>query len=157
MNFGRRLVHMWFGIFSSGITGFLSLLVNLDIVIRSKRWPNVKGTIQTSQVKIEDKGIDDNGGQILLYRPEILYRYQIENKEFVVREPVYDAVVDLQSAEKWVAKYPTGTQVSVFYNPIKPRESTLKTRYNRIQTSDYLKIIIPLAVGALCFGLAFNA
>ena len=96
-----------------GLWGLISLLLHLDIFIMSRRWPIIKGIIQTSQVRIEDKGIDDNGNRILLYRPEIVYRYQIEDKEYIELEPVYNSIVDQQSAEKLVAAFPTGMQTSV--------------------------------------------
>jgi len=139
-----------------GLLTLLSLLAHLDFVTRSKKWPFVKGTIQTSRVQIEDRGTDDNGGSILLYRPEIFYRYKIEDSELIVREPAYDVIVDLQSAEKWVATYPAGKQVNVFYDPVKPRESTLKTSF-KIPWSLYLVIsLVLLALGVWCFFEAFK-
>lgn len=139
-----------------GLLGLLGLLAQWDIFYRERGWPSIKGTIQTSRVKIEDKGEDDNGNPILLYRPEIVYHYQIEERAYVVREPIYNAVYDKQSAEKFVAAYPIGKQINVFYNPQKPQESTLKTGF-KIEWSFLVASFILLAVGVLCIWRAFTS
>ena len=128
-----------------------SALAHLDFLVRSKRWPFVKGTIQTSRVKIEDKGMDDDGNPILFYRPGILYRYQIEEREYIVRDPVYDSVYWKQGAEELVTAYPIGKQINVFYNPKEPQESTLKESLKIQRPAVLISCLVMLAGGGCCF------
>ena len=139
------------------LVGLFLALAYLHFFVRSKRWPFVKGTIQTSRVKIEDKGMDDDGNPILFYRPVILYRYQIEEREYIVRDPVYDSVYWKQGAEELVAAYPIGKQVNVFYNPKEPQESTLKESLKIQWPFILIGLLVMLTAGVCCFFEAFKA
>jgi hypothetical protein len=139
------------------LVGLFSGLAHLDFLVRSKRWPFVKGTIQTSRVIIEDKGTDDNGNPILLCHPEILYRYQVEEREYIVRDPVYGSVYWKQGAEELVAAYPVGKQINVFYNPKKPQESTLKEGLRTEWLAVLIFFSVMVAGSVICFVQAFKA
>ena len=138
-----------------GLLVLLGLLAQWNILHVHKRWPFVKGTIQTSRVKTELK--DDNGKPILLHHPEILYRYQVKEREYTARESFHDLAEYQQTPEELVAAYPVGKQINVFYNPKNPQESTLKTSF-KIQWSTHLVVfLVLLAVGVLFIWRAFTS
>ena len=141
-----------FGAVSSiiGIITLITLLVEVSFLVRSKKWSVVSGTVQSSR----DEEVTYSGDDISVstYHPSIYYRYEVDGKQYTVLE---ERLYRIHS-RRLVAEYPVGMKVNVFYNPKKPQESTLKTKYNKIPIDWYLKTIIPLAVGALLFGLAFT-
>ena len=131
------------------------LFLRFDLFFRSKKWPSVEGTIETSRLHVEDKE-DDSGHYFFLCSGEISYRYQIEENEYIAREPVDVEFTDRQSANELVAAYSVGKRVDVFYNPQEPQESTLDTK-SREHWSVYLAIgLVFLGVGGLCLFGAFK-
>ncbi len=139
--------------------GILTLLLSRQsFIIRSKKWSTVSGTIQSSRI-VEETVKDDNGNPTIYYQPLIVYRYEINGKEYVVRDPVYDVIHynnSQENAEQLMTEYSIGKTVNVFYNPKSPEESTLKTRYNNWHLLFYLIPIILLAIGAIYFWFVFN-
>jgi len=142
----------------SSIIGLLVLghiLSDMSRFTRSKKWSVVSGTVQSSRVEEVTYTGDDISASA--YHPAIYYRYEVNGKEYIIHDR--DAFKNCEGpidSGRVVAEYPIGMKVNVFYNPKKPKESTLKTSFNKIPISDYLKTSIPLAVGALLFGLAFT-
>jgi hypothetical protein len=120
---------------------------------RSKRWPTVCGTIHDSSIRT----ITGHGDvtDLDFYHPYIYYHYEINGKEYINLDIVHSLVSDEGKARQLVTEYKVGMKVSVFYNPKKPKESTLNTSYNKDKIGGYWIIVILLAIGALCFGLAF--
>ena len=133
-----------------GIITLITLLPEVSFLVRSKRWSIVSGTIQSSREEEVTYTGDDISASA--YHPAIFYRYEVDGKQYTILERSLFETDNL----RLVAEYPVGMKVNVFYNPKKPQESTLKTKYHKIPIDWYLKTIIPLAVGALCFGLAFT-
>ena len=116
------------------------------------------GIIQSSSIK-QDTVTDDSGTTDIYYRPLIIYRYEINDKQYVVRDPVYEVLHynnNIENAEQIVSEYPIGKTGDVFYNPEKPAESTLKPRFNKWHPLFYLIPIICLSIGAISFWLAFS-
>jgi hypothetical protein len=133
-----------------GILSLTALLAEVSFLVRSKRWPVVSGTVQSSSE--EEVTYTGDYTSVSAYHPAIFYRYEVDGKQYIILELRLHETNDQQL----LAEYPAGMKVSVFYNPKKPKDSTLRTKYNRIQIDWYLKTIIPLAAGALLFGLAFT-
>lgn len=118
-------------------------LIMISFFIRSKKWPAVPGIIQSSRI---EKG----------YHPAIIYHYEVNGQKYIGRDQyVWDFFDEQYDAQQLVAEYPVGMKVNVFHNPKNPKESTLKTRCNKIPKRDYIMIAIPLVLGALSFFIAF--
>jgi len=141
-----------FGSVSSifGIIALIVLLFEVFFLVRSKSWSVVSGTIQSSRG--EEVTISGDDISIPTYHPAIFYRYEVDGKQYTILERRLFRTDKL----RLVAEYPVGMKVSVFYNPKKPQESILKTKYNKIPIDWYLKTIIPLVVGTILFWLAFT-
>ena len=139
-----------FGSVSSifGIIALIVLLFEVFFLVRSKSWSVVSGTIQSSRG--EEVTISGDDISIPTYHPAIFYRYEVDGKQYTILERRLFRTDKL----RLVAEYPVGMKVSVFYNPKKPQESILKTKYNKIPIDWYLKTIIPLVVGTILFWLA---
>jgi len=153
LDIGWLIPGIVFSIF--GILMLFFLFLRFDLFFRSKKWPSVEGTIETSRLHVEDKE-DDSGHHFFLCSGEISYRYQIEENEYIAREPVHVESTDRQSANELVAAYSVGKRVDVFYNPQEPQESTLDTK-SREHWSVYLAIgLVFLGVGGLCLFWAFK-
>jgi hypothetical protein len=135
-----------------GLFSLAALLSEVSFLIRSKRWPVVSGTVQSSSK--EDVTITGDYASYTFEKSAMFYRYEVDGKQYIVREQHLDKTNG--QLKQILAQYPVGMKVNVFYNPRKPRESTLKTKYNKIPIDLYLKTIIPLAIGALFFGLALT-
>ena len=133
-----------------GIISLIVLLFEVSFLIRSKRWPAVFGTVQSSRE--EEVTYTGDSVSASAYHPAIFYRYEVDGKQYTSLERHLSQTDDL----RLVAEYPVGMRVNVYYNPKKPKESTLKTKYYKIQIDWYLKTIVPLVVGALLFGLALT-
>ena len=139
----------------SGLFGLFGLWAQWDILHVQKRWPFVKGTIQTSILKTEVK--DDNGKPILLHHPEILYRYQVKERKYTARESFHRLAEYQQTPEELVSAYPEGKQLNVFYNPKNPQESTLKTSYKIPWSTYFVVFLVLLALSVLCFWMVFTS
>jgi hypothetical protein len=141
------------GLFSMiGLFSLAALLSEVSFLSRSKRWPVVSGTVQLSSE--EEVTITGDYASATFEKSAIFYRYEVDGKQYIVREQHLDKTK--RQLKQILAQYPIGMKVNVFYNPRKPRESTLKTNYNKIPIDLYLKTTVPLALGALFFGLAFT-
>ena len=134
-----------------GIITLITLLFEVSFLVRSKRWSVVSGTVQSSRE--EEVTFTGDYASATACKAAIFCRYEVDGKQYVVFERHLHRTNNVQQL---LAEYPVGMKVSVFYNPKKPRESTLKTKYNKIPIDLYLKTVIPLAVGTLLFGLAFT-
>lgn len=64
------------------------------------------------------------------YLLTIQYRYQVEGKEYIgdTITAGFPNIVDrLSTAENLLKEYPVGKEVSVYYNPKSPSDSSLQT------------------------------
>jgi hypothetical protein len=98
------------------IYGVGSMRHNLEIL----GWPDVQGEVISSEVA---------GSRA--FHPEIVYRYEINGREFRntshVNSPGFGGKTNrLDAAEKIVAKYPPATRITVYYDPNSPGRSYLR-------------------------------
>ncbi|MCM8538379.1 MAG: DUF3592 domain-containing protein [Lentisphaeraceae bacterium] len=85
----------------------------------SPSWPTVNGTVTRSKVKFSSNG----------YFPSIMYRYTIDGKEYETFGIDYGRIVEGSQAHAFakniVKRFPLGSQVDVYYDPLDPGESVL--------------------------------
>lgn len=83
----------------------------------TRQWPQTTGMIETSEPGSEH---DD-----LL--PHIVYRYRIGNEEYRAPFRFPEGTNPMpEFAASYLKKYPVGAEVTVFYNPEQPQDSTLE-------------------------------
>ena len=134
-----------------GSVGLIGLLSRLYHIFRTKKWLVVWGKIQNSNVQMACQGVDDNGNRILISRPEILYRYEVDRREYTAQYGLTDWSSFESDALRVTAEYPLGSNIKVFFNHKNPGVSTLSTSYTQIPISSWVFIIIWLAFCGLIF------
>lgn len=115
----------------------------LLILLRTGRWPVAEGMVTVSEVV----RVDD--GESIVYRPLVKCSYQVAGTGYVT-EALHPGFGNHSSSFEWrwrrvVDRYPTGTEVRVFYNPADPSEAYL-SKANALS-----------AIAALLFTLALVA
>jgi hypothetical protein len=112
----------------------------------SAQWPITSGQITTSAVVeevVEDRDDDRRLRTSTQFRADIGFSYRVGGREYVGTtwkwgmESLYGYA---ESAQKVIAKYPLGRQVTVHYDPTQPDHAVLEPE-NRQGT------VVPLVVG----------
>ncbi len=88
----------------------------------SKNWPAVPGTITVSQVAIST---DDDG---TTYSADVQFKYVVNDRWYTADTVNFGEYGsgNRSRAEKIVARYPPGSQVTVYYNPDNPGTAVLE-------------------------------
>jgi|LSQX01.3.fsa_nt_gb hypothetical protein len=92
----------------------------------SMGWPSVEGKILEQHVRV-DMTSDEDGTRVS-YVPEALFGYAVEGSSYTGKriefgmEPSFNV---REKAENFLTPYPTGSTVTVFYNPENPQEAVL--------------------------------
>jgi hypothetical protein len=125
---------------------FLSLMLKgVWLGVSSRRWPTTEGEVFDSRVEDKPTSTDPHS-----YRPKVLYRYRVNDREYVSENFSYGYLTSLEVVEEMVDRYPTGSQVQVHYHPRHPNWAVLEPGMT-------LKVcLIPLAIaaGLLAVGLS---
>ncbi len=120
--------------FSSGLLG-----------IKSKSWPTVEGNITTSETE-KMEGEDTEGIRLVAYKPNIRYSYTVSGVQYTSSRISFEGIKTSGkiAAKEMLARYPIGKQITVYYNPRNPQQSTLQTNYPQKDL-----------IAGLCIGLFF--
>ncbi len=135
----------WFGLTLWNTTAGLSLLllvctvcgaVALVTSLRSLRlarqmdhWPSAAGKMLRSEVRTETQYIDGNYGSeaVLAFSPDVEYEYQYQGHTYRSRKLILvNAHWPREQLEQTLARYPTGSQVTVWVNPNQPEMAVLE-------------------------------
>jgi hypothetical protein len=110
----------------------LILILNLARTARkagaSKRWPVSSGRVLSSHVKSR-RTRNSNGTHSTVHEPSIVYEYDAAGQHFESSQISFNLVASTSFsswAERVVAKYPIGSPVQVYYDPVKPSEAILE-------------------------------
>lgn len=90
---------------------------------QAANWPTVPGTVVSSQVQTV-RGTESG----VSYEPHVVYTYTVDGQTYTGDKLNFSAWRSTGKAEpqKKVDAYPVGAEVSVHYNPKKPREAVLE-------------------------------
>jgi hypothetical protein len=91
-------------------------------------WPTAVGTILTSDVKKETSS-SSNNGTVTTYKPEICYSYKVEGIEYISNRirPLFNySSSSSTKAFTLTRKYPVNSQITIYYNPKKPKVSVIE-------------------------------
>jgi hypothetical protein len=115
-----------------GILGFVLLILNvifLGIIFFMRRrmvavsqWPSTIGTVNNSYL---ERRSSDSGSTNY---PVVHYSYQVGGQAYQGVKIAPGPEVGGMGAGKVIARYPTGAQVMVFYNPQNPSDAVLETK-----------------------------
>lgn len=102
---------------------------------RSQAWPDTTGKIIFANVKRVSDGEGND-----LYKPEVRYRYQVNDKQyqgnritFKLQNPVENMFGrDQRRAAEIVQQYAIGREVTVYYQPNRPKRATLEPGHSSI-------------------------
>lgn len=90
-------------------------------VAQAANWPFTMGTVTLSTIEMRSSS---EGGSTAY--PVVHYSYQAVGQSYQGRKVMPGPNVGGSGAHKVVARYPTGAQVMVYYNPEKPSEALLE-------------------------------
>lgn len=115
------------------IIGFVLLILNavfLGVIyfMRKKmaavsQWPSTMGTVMMSTIERRSSG---EGGYTDY--PVVQYSYQINGQAYQSMKLAPGPEVGGSGARKVTAKYPSGAQVMVFYDPANPSDAVLERK-----------------------------
>ena len=126
-------------------TGFVALWGGFELRDRARgmaAWPSVRGRV-TGGAVVANSTFDDGSPA---YYPVISYQYEVAGKEYQGKRRTLVNVgvggVLRGAAQQVVARYPVGSEVTVFYDPEDPGEAVLE------RTSPVAGPILLFALGA---------
>ncbi|MBU1662097.1 MAG: DUF3592 domain-containing protein [Chloroflexi bacterium] len=96
----------------------------------SQAWPSTLGQVITAEVK-QSTSTDDDGETHYSYYPSVEYEYQVGGQTYTGKRIAFGGIKGHGSESKAaadLARFPTGSQVTVYYNPEKPKEAVLERR-----------------------------
>lgn len=132
----RRFLFGVFTLFFAIGLGLIGVGAKVTLDARaSQTWPSSSGEVLHSKVESRQetrsrrtpRGVR-HPRTVTLHRPLVQYRYQVEGTPHIgTRISFYDAASDrAELARAVVARYPRGTAVTVFYDPLDPTRSVLE-------------------------------
>ncbi len=115
-------------------------------------WPATQGTILTSGVKTSEYWDSDTNLTTYTYSPAVTYTYTVMGQRYEGRHIWAQGAPGSNSrrkAERIAARYPEGSQVTVYYNPENPADAVLE-QGNASGTWVLLVVGITFVIGSLC-------
>lgn len=105
-----------------GLIFFITGIINIIRGFSSKNWPSVQGKVVSSDIQIQR-----NTSRGPNYTPAILFEYFINGTRYFSNKISFGGTSSrLISIQKTLIKYPTGSNVLVYYNPQKPQIAVLE-------------------------------
>jgi hypothetical protein len=118
----------------------------------SQTWPSTPGQITEARV-VRSRRTDSEGDVDYSYAPAIQYTYQVGGQEYTGDNITFGFRQTFGSqakAEAALARFPTGGQVTVYYDPNNPGEAVLERKAGGSTLSLVLGIVF--LVISLCLG-----
>jgi hypothetical protein len=110
------------GVFVLGVSLLYYSLNRLMLINQSQNWAEASGLVISSKV-CRSEGIKSTS-----YSPNIVYRYEVNGKDYESKQITFGFVKgDESEAIEKVSLYSAGSQVKVYYNPSSPEQSCLET------------------------------
>jgi hypothetical protein len=91
---------------------------------QSYRWPNVPGRIVSCELAKWDSGAGRS--RSVTYQPRLVYTYEVEGRAYTGSTlTALDSWSGKRWAERWMRRFPAGSDVAVTYSPKNPSEAFL--------------------------------
>lgn len=118
--------------------------------INSNDWPQAQGQVTNSEV-VQRSRTHRSGKRITVYSAKIQYQYNVNDNLFTNYQLKWaDRNGPAQAQQDMNKHYPTGANITVFYNPEKPSESVLQKGLSL----DYMLVGLFLLVSIAVMGYA---
>ncbi len=97
----------------------------------SQQWPESKGTVDRSQVQVQDDvfSSDEQSASQPMYSADVAYSYQVKDMIYTSDRISFGGKSSYSNrlrAEEIVDRYPEGSEVTVYFDPAKPQEAVLE-------------------------------
>ena len=131
----------FFGVFfAGGLIAAYKIADELPQALASPGWPTVEGAVTTSKVRRR------SGSRKLRLR----YQYDVNGQTYESHKIAFMGRVFSGTASERRKRYPTGTQVTVYYNPDKPSVAVLEPGVRMVGfLGAGLVVVLFLPIGAL--------
>ena len=142
------------------LSGLLLSLICMALVgadLRARKWPTAQGKITASTTEREATGYDSQHHMGHAWVPEIRYAYEVGGTQFHgkrIGNGIYSSSWR-GSANRVANRYPSGTLVTVHYDPSDPTQAVLNT----FTLSNVVGLVISLMVvagGVVMLGFCFH-
>jgi hypothetical protein len=118
----------------------------------SNSWPSTAGVIEEATIQTRHS-TDSDGSTNTSYSPHVRYSYRVGGADYSSTKISFGFGVgssNYNKAQQWLAGYPQGKQVPVYYDPANPQNAVLE-RAARGSTTGYVLGVIFIALG-ICMG-----
>ncbi len=118
----------------------------------SRSWPNTPGTITSAYIQ-KSHHRSSEGHSTTSYTPKVGYRYIVEGKIYTCDRIAFGGKSGgkRSKAKAVVDEYPSGRQVTVYYNPRDPKIAVLKAGFSWGAILVALAGVVFFGVGILCY------
>ena len=144
------------GSFGIGLWALIFSLFRIVWGIKSKTWSDVAGIVTESNLKKKEY-TDEDGKEQHYYEGRISYSYELNGIQYVSNRISFDNKYVWQSTKDspifMHTKYPRSKSVRVFYNPKKPRLSTLEQGLKLSNVFGFLIGLLFMGLGITIFFL----
>ena len=106
---------------------------NFFNAVRSVNWPQVTGTIVNSRIDVKKRSMSSHNSSLYdMYCPRVQYTYSVANVYYSNDILGYNRSesVYLSEADSWLASFPAGARVPVYYDPSYPQNACLIPGYS---------------------------
>jgi hypothetical protein len=134
------------GLFAGGI---LAVLNHMRHRTARSDWPCVNGTIKTCTINVEH---DTSGDE--RYCADISFAYRVAGHDYRMSSVIWGArtvSADRGGAAAIIAKYPVGSSVPVYYDPVQPTTAVLGPRVRGGIVAPAMLIVLVGTAAVACF------
>ncbi len=112
------------------------------------KWINVEGIVKAARLERSEEPAT-YGGHDIFYKPVLEYSYIVDGYNFTATQLDFGSQkLSLSKAQDILNKYPVGSKISVFFNPINAAEVTAKV--SNSAANIWLVAGIVLIICSLC-------
>jgi hypothetical protein len=142
----------WVALVVSGglfVGGIVAVLNHMRRRAARSNWPCVNGTIKTCTINVEH---DTSGDE--RYCADISFAYRVAGHDYHMSSVIWGARTlspDRGGAAAIIAKYPVGSSVPVYYDPVQPTTAVLGPRGRGGIVAPAMLIVLVGAAAVACF------
>ena len=111
--------------------GFIVFLLGIYLIIKSndtKKWHETTGVVLKSELE-KTSTVAGYDGESQSFKAAIEYRYKVDNQEYTSKRVFYGDRISKPipfKSKSLVRLYSKNSEVIVYFNPLKPKESVLQ-------------------------------
>ena len=136
--------------FGIGIGMLVKLAKHYGKLQQSKNWLSTNGKILSSDLDAQIS-TDDDGYQTTTYLAKVFFTYEVNGNSYESDRVNFDygmRTSNVRKPQSVVEQYPTGSDVTVYYDPENPQQSVLEKRVNGTFTTILVSAVF-IAIGVV--------